>query len=95
MEEALVMPSTPVLIYGLFVLLFILIAIPAGRMIDKANKETDESIRLLLKRRDERLQIASVETRFQAVSNGKGHRLWEPPLQPPHERSKPMGSSTH
>ena len=59
MEVALVMPSTPVLIYGLFVLLFILIAIPAGRMIDKANKETDESIRLLLKRRDELRQITS------------------------------------
>ena len=59
MEVALVMPSTPVLIYGLFVLLFILIAIPAGRMIDKANKETDDSIRLLLKRRDELRQITS------------------------------------
>ena len=59
MEVALVMPSTPVLIYGLFVLLFILIAIHAGRMIDKANKETDDSIRLLLKRRDELRQITS------------------------------------
>lgn len=59
MEVALVLPSTPVLIYGLFVLLFILIAIPAGRMIDKANKETDESIRLLLKRRDELRHINS------------------------------------
>lgn len=59
MEVALVLPSTPVLIYGLFVFLFIFIAIPAGRMIDKANKETDESIRLLLKRRDELRQITS------------------------------------
>ena len=59
MEVAIVMPSTPVLIYGLFVLLFILIAIPAGRMINKANKETEDSIRLLLKRRDELRQITS------------------------------------
>ena len=59
MEVALVMPSTPVLIYGLVDWRFILIAIPAGRMIDKANKETDDSIRLLLKRRDELRQITS------------------------------------
>lgn len=59
MEVAIVMPSTPVLIYGLFVLLFILIAIPAGRMINKANKETEDSIRLLLARRDELRQITS------------------------------------
>ena len=59
MEVAIVMPSTPVLIYGLFVLLFILIAIPAGRMINKANKETEDSIRLLLKRHDELRQITS------------------------------------
>ena len=59
MEVAIVMPSTPVLIYGLFVLLFILIAIPAGRMINKANKETEDSIKLLLKRRDELRQITS------------------------------------
>lgn len=59
MEVALVLPSTPVLIYGLFVLLFILIAIPAGRMINKANKETEDSIRLLLKRRDELRHINS------------------------------------
>ena len=38
------MPSTPVLIYGILVTLFVLIAIPMVRMIDKSNKETEDEI---------------------------------------------------
>lgn len=49
--QALSMPSTPVLVYGVFVVLFALIAIPLGRMVDKSNKESDERIEKLLKRR--------------------------------------------
>ena len=49
--DPLTMPSTPVLIYGAFVVLFIILAIPFGRMIDKANKETDNQIKELQKRR--------------------------------------------
>lgn len=48
--ETLTMPSTPVLVYGAFVVLFIMIAIPLGRMIDKANKETADQIKDLQKR---------------------------------------------
>ena len=43
------MPSTPVLIYGIFVALFVIAAISLGRMIDKSNKESDERIKLLQK----------------------------------------------
>ena len=46
------MPSMPVLIYGLFVALFALVAIAAGRLIDKSNEESDERIKLLRKRLD-------------------------------------------
>ncbi len=74
--EALVMPSTPVLIYGLFVLLFILIAIPVGRMIDEANKETDESIKLLQQRRNEQLQEPSENIAYgDAPPSEVAHRL--------------------
>ncbi|MBU2122937.1 MAG: hypothetical protein KJ999_21170 [Gammaproteobacteria bacterium] len=47
--ETLSMPSTPVLIYGIFVALFVIAAISLGRMIDKSNKESDERIKLLQK----------------------------------------------
>ncbi len=49
--EALTLPSTPVLIYGVLVALFIIVAIPLGRMIEKANREDDERIELLKKHR--------------------------------------------
>lgn len=47
--EALTMPSTPVLIYGILVAIFVLIAIPMGRMINKSNQETEDEIARLQK----------------------------------------------
>ena len=49
--ETLTMPSTPVLIYGILVALFIIVAIPFGRMIEKINREDDERMELLTKHR--------------------------------------------
>jgi len=49
--DALSMPSTPVLIYGAFVVVFIIVALFLGRAIDEAKKETDDWIREHLKRR--------------------------------------------